>query len=154
MNVRISAKCYITIANISRTVIARNGRRGREGGRGGGGDGFTEGQQWRHAEGDPRRDGFRLDPEGDPGHDDDQSGRDVRVEQVIAESPAQIEDNLYAREVSGRVFNRAVGRVVVRYVELRQLDFRINDEGIRHVPQEYQILSRVRNCERIIRPGL
>lgn len=153
MNVRISAKCYITIANISRTVIARNGRRGREGERGGG-DGFTEGQQWRHAEGDPRRDGFRLDPEGDPGHDDDQSGRDVRVEQVIAESPAQIEDNLYAREVSGRVFNRAVGRVVVRYVELRQLDFRINDEGIRHVPQEYQILSRVRNCERIIRPGL
>lgn len=38
MNVRISAKCYITIANISRTVIARNGRRGREGGREGGGE--------------------------------------------------------------------------------------------------------------------
>lgn len=95
---------------------------------------FTEGQQWRHAQGDPRRDGFRLDPEGDPGHDDDQSGRDVRVEQVIAQSPAQIEDNLYAREVSGRVFDRAVGGVVVRYVELRQFDLRINHQGIRRVP--------------------
>lgn len=107
--------------------------------------GFTEGQQWRHAEGDPRRDGFRLDPKGDPGHDDDQSGRDVRVEQVIAQSPAQIEDNLYAREVSGRVFDRAVGGVVVRYVELRQLDLRINYQGIRRIPKEYQVLGRVRN---------
>lgn len=56
------------------------------------------------------------------------------MEQVITQSPAQIEDNLYACEVSGRVFDRAVSRVVVRYVELRQLDFRINHEGIGHVP--------------------
>lgn len=112
------------MANIMNSYIAISRRSGR----------LTEGQQWRHAKSDPCRDGFRLDPEGDPGHDDDQGGRDVRVEQVITQSPAQIEDNLYAREVSGRVFDRAVGRVVVRYVELRQLDFRINHKRIGHVP--------------------
>lgn len=67
------------------------------------------------------------------------------MEQVIAQSPAQIEDNLYAREVSGGVFDRAVGRVVVRYVELRQLYLRIHYKRIRCVPEEYQILRRVRN---------
>lgn len=109
---------------------------------------FTEGQQWRHAEGDPRRDRFRLDPESDPRHDDDQGRRDVRVKQMIAEPPAQIKDDLYAREISGRVFDRAVGCVVVRYVELRQLDLRIDHEGIRRIPQEYQILGRVRNWKK------
>jgi len=67
------------------------------------------------------------------------------VEQVIAQSSAQIEDDLYAREVSSRVLDRAVGRVVVGYVELRQLYLRIHHEGIRRVPKKYQVLRRVRD---------
>lgn len=67
------------------------------------------------------------------------------MEQVIAQSPAQIEDNLYAREVSGGVFDRAIRRVVVGYVELRQLYLRIHHEGIRRVPEEHEVLRRVRN---------
>jgi len=67
------------------------------------------------------------------------------VEQVIAQSPAQIEDDLYAREVSSRVFDRAVGRVVVGYVELRQLYLRVHHERNRRVPEEYQVLRRVRD---------
>lgn len=89
-------------------------------------DDLTEGQQWRHSQGDTGRDRLRFDPERDPRHDDDQRGRYVRVEEVIAQPTAQIEHDLDAREVAGRVLDRAVGRVIIWYVQLGKLDLRVH----------------------------
>ena len=48
----------------------------------------------------PCRDSFRFDPERDPRHHDDEAGRDVGVEQVVAEAPPELEDHLQASEVA------------------------------------------------------
>ena len=53
-------------------------------------------------QGDPGRYSLGLDPEADPGHDDDQTGRDVSVEQVVAQPPLEHEHNLQTREVTCR----------------------------------------------------
>lgn len=100
-------------------------------------DDLTEGQQWRHSQSDPGGNRLGFDPERDPGHDDDQRGRYVSVEQVIAQSTAQIEHDLDAREVAGRVLDRAVGRVVVRDVQLRKLDLGVHHQRVCHVPDEH-----------------
>jgi hypothetical protein len=36
-----------------------------------------------NTESDSSRDSFWLDPEGDPGHDDDQTGWNIGMEQVV-----------------------------------------------------------------------
>ena len=51
-------------------------------------------------ESDPSRDSLGLDPEADPGHNDDEAGGDVGVEQVVAETPLELEHNLQAGEVA------------------------------------------------------
>ena len=51
-------------------------------------------EQRRDPQGHPGWDGLGLDPEGDPGHHDDQAGRDVGVEKVVAEATAKLEYNL------------------------------------------------------------
>ena len=54
--------------------------------------------------GDPQRDpgwhGLRLDPERDPGHDDDEAGGDVGVEEVVAEATLEHEHHLQAGELA------------------------------------------------------
>lgn len=70
-------------------------------------------QQRGHAERNARRNRLRLDPERDPRHDDDQRRRDVRVEEMVAEAPPQVEHHRQAGEVPRRVLDRAVRRVVV-----------------------------------------
>ena len=59
-----------------------------------------EGQERGHPQRDPGRDSLRLDPEADPGHDDDQAGGDVGVEQVVAQPSFEHEHNLQTREVT------------------------------------------------------
>ena len=59
-----------------------------------------ERQQRRDAEGDARRNGLGPDPERDPRHDDDQTRRPVRVEQVIAQPALERKHNLQAAEVT------------------------------------------------------
>ena len=61
-----------------------------------------ESQQGGHSQGDPGRNGLRLDPETDPGHDDDQTGGDVGVEQVVAQPSLEHEHHLQACEVACR----------------------------------------------------
>lgn len=51
------------------------------------------------AQRDSSRNGFRPDPEGDPGHDDDETRRDVRVEQVIAQASTERQDHFQASEI-------------------------------------------------------
>jgi len=62
-----------------------------------------ESEQRRDAQSDPGRNRFRLDPERDPRHDDDQTRGDVRVEQVVAQPPLQREVHLQTREVSCKI---------------------------------------------------
>lgn len=57
-------------------------------------------EQARHAQGHPGRHGLGLDPERDPRHDHDQTGRDVRVEHVVAQTSLQGKGHLNAREVT------------------------------------------------------
>ena len=45
-----------------------------------------EGQEGGHAQGDACRYGFGLDPEGDPGHHDNQAGWNVGVKHKIPEN--------------------------------------------------------------------
>lgn len=52
-----------------------------------------EGQEGGHPQRDPGGDSLRLDPEADPGHHHDQTGRDVRVEHEVAKkNPVQISE--------------------------------------------------------------
>lgn len=69
---------------------------------------------------------------------------------MISESATQIEDYLNAGEVTGRIFDRTIGRVIVGNVQLRQLDLRVHNQRIRYVPDEHQVLRRVRHCNVII----
>ena len=103
----------------------------------------TEGEERSYAESNSCRYCFRFNPECDPGHYNDKCRRYVRMKEMIAKSSTQIEDYLYAGEISGRILDCAVGRIVVGDVELRQLDLRIDNQRIRHVPDENEILSRV-----------
>ena len=41
-----------------------------------------------------------LDPEGDPGHDDDKAGGKVGVEEVVAQPPLELEHHLQTGEVA------------------------------------------------------
>ena len=59
-----------------------------------------EGQQGGHAQGHAGGHGLGLDPETDPGHDDDQTGGDVGVEEVVAQPPLEHEHHLQTREIS------------------------------------------------------
>ena len=61
-----------------------------------------ESEEGGDSQGDPGRHRLGLDPEADPGHDDDQAGWDVGVEQVVAQPPLEHEDNLQTREVTCR----------------------------------------------------
>lgn len=49
---------------------------------------LTEREQRGDSQCDSGRNGLGLDPEGDPRHDNDESGRDVRMEKVVAETPS------------------------------------------------------------------
>ena len=51
-------------------------------------------------QGDPGGNGLGLDPERDPGHDDNQTSGDVGVEQVVAETPLEHEDHLETGELA------------------------------------------------------
>ena len=42
----------------------------------------------------PGRYGLWLDPEGNPGHDDDETGGQVGVEQVVTQPPLELEYHL------------------------------------------------------------
>ena len=53
-------------------------------------------------ESDPSRDSLGLDPEADPGHNDDEAGGDVGVEEVVAQPPLKHEDHLQTRKVTCR----------------------------------------------------
>ena len=61
-----------------------------------------ESQQGGHSQRYPGRHGLRLDPETDPGHDDDQTGGDVGVEQVVAQPPLEHKHHLQTGEVACR----------------------------------------------------
>lgn len=69
------------------------------------------------------------------------------MEQVVAEAPAQIEDDGQTGEVAGGILDSAVGGVIAADVLLRQLDFRVHHQRIGHVPDEDQILHGVRHCD-------
>lgn len=69
------------------------------------------------------------------------------MEKVVAESAAQIEVDGQAREVARRVLDGAVGGVVLGDVQLRQLDLRVHHQRVRHVPQEHQVVRRVRHWQ-------
>ena len=57
----------------------------------------------RQETGDPQRDpsghSLRLDPKGNPGHHDDQTGRDVGMEEVISQATSELEYDLQAGEI-------------------------------------------------------
>lgn len=57
-------------------------------------------EQARHAQSHPGRHSLGFDPERDPRHDHDQTGRDVRVEHVVAQTSLQGKGHLNAREVT------------------------------------------------------
>ena len=82
-----------------------------------------EGEQTGDPQGDPGGHGLGLDPERDPGHDDDQTGGDVGVEQVVAESTLEHEDDLEAGELSWKTGKKTFwetclgGRVVEHHEE-------------------------------------
>ena len=57
----------------------------------------------RQEAGDPQRypggHSLRLDPKGNPGHHDDQTGRDVGMEEVISQATSELEYDLQAGEI-------------------------------------------------------
>ena len=59
-----------------------------------------ESEEGGDPERDPGGDRLRLNPEADPGHDHDQTGGDIGVEQVVAQPPLEHEHNLQTREVT------------------------------------------------------
>lgn len=65
---------------------------------------------------------------------------------MVAQPPSQVEHHRQTGEVTGRVLDRTVGGVVVADVQLGQLDFRVHHQRVGHVPDEHQILYRVRYC--------
>lgn len=69
------------------------------------------------------------------------------MEEVVAQSPLQIEDDSQAGEIARGILNRAVGRVVLGDIQLGQFDFRINDQRIRQIPNEHQVVVRVGDCK-------
>lgn len=69
------------------------------------------------------------------------------MEEVVAQSPLQIEDDGQAGEIARGILNRAVGRVVLGDIQLGQFDFRINDQRIRQIPNEHQVVVRVGDCK-------
>lgn len=71
-----------------------------------------EREQRSDTERDPGRHSFRLDPEGDPRHDDDEASRDVGVEEVVAQASLEGEHNLQAGEVSWRTYGNSGERVM------------------------------------------
>lgn len=63
----------------------------------------TQSQQGGDAECDAGWNGFRLDPEGDPGHDHRDGRGHIRVEQMVPEAPPQVEHHRQARKVSCKI---------------------------------------------------
>ena len=61
-----------------------------------------ESEEGGHPQRHPGRHRLRLDPEADPGHDDDEAGGDVGVEEVVAQPPLKHEDHLQTRKVTCR----------------------------------------------------
>ena len=57
-------------------------------------------EQRSDAERDTSRNGFRFNPEGDPGHDDYEASGNVRVEQVVTQSSPKRHDHLETREIT------------------------------------------------------
>ena len=53
-----------------------------------------EGEEGGDTQGDPGRYSLWLDPEGDPGHDDNEAGGEVGVEEVVAQPPLELEHHL------------------------------------------------------------
>ena len=51
-----------------------------------------------NSQGDPCRDSFWFDPEWDPGHDDDQAGWNVGVEEVVTQATLELKDDLQTSE--------------------------------------------------------
>ena len=45
---------------------------------------------------DPSRDSFWLNPERDPGHDDNQAGWNVGVEEIVTQSSFELKNHLQA----------------------------------------------------------
>ena len=62
----------------------------------------------RQETGDPQRDPsghcLRLDPKGNPGHHDDQTGRDVGMEEVISQATSELEYDLQAGEIPYSIY--------------------------------------------------
>ena len=83
----------------------------------------AESEQTGHPQRDSGWHRLWLDPERDPGHDDDQTGGDVGVEQVVAESTLEHEDALEAGELSWKTGKKTFwetclgGRVVEHHEE-------------------------------------
>lgn len=69
-----------------------------------------EREQTGHSEGDSCRNCLGLYPERNPGHDDDQAGGHIRVEQVIPQAALEGEHHLQTGELAckrvGRVSDR------------------------------------------------
>ena len=60
----------------------------------------AESEQTGHPQRDSGWHRLWLDPEWDPGHDDDQTGGDVRVEEVVAQATLEHEHHLQAGELA------------------------------------------------------
>ena len=60
----------------------------------------VEREEGSDSERHPRRNGFRADPKRDPAHDDDEAGRNISVEQVVAEPAPERQHHLEASEIS------------------------------------------------------
>ena len=57
-------------------------------------------EQTGDSQGDPSWHGFRFDPEGNPGHHHDQTCRNIRVEEVIAQPSSEFENHFQAGKVT------------------------------------------------------
>ena len=57
-----------------------------------------------------------LYPEGDPGHDDNETSGDIGVEQVVAQPPLEHEHHLQTREVAFYNYGRLTVTKEVNYV--------------------------------------
>ena len=79
----------------------------------------AQGQDSGHTKGDPGRGGGPVQPEVEPGHDDDEHGGAVHVEEVVAKRAVEEENQLQSALLLSRLGHVAPAEAVLDKLNLR-----------------------------------
>ena len=82
-----------------------------------------------------------IQPEGDPGHDDEHAARDVDGDQVVGELPLEDQLHLEAAVLPGVGDHIAVGALVLLQGEPGQVETRHDLDGVHVLPLVDQVVS-------------